>query len=318
MKPDMSSAPLAFLIAGPTASGKSTLALAIAEAFNGSIINADSMQVYDTLQVLTARPDEADLERVPHYLYGHVAPQADYSVGHWIADVSVALAQVRANKQIPIFTGGTGLYFKALLHGLADIPDIPAGLREGLRARLTDEGVHALHAELETRDPELAARLHPNDTQRILRGLEVVEATGRKLSDWQVDAQSPILSEQITCLMLAPSRDWLYARCDERFQTMLADGAAQAETAALSALHLPPQALALKALGVSELQAVADDGMDVEAAIMQAQMRTRRYAKRQMTWFRNQMSDWPRFNEQDYADNYAKIFSFISKKLLTW
>ena len=131
----MSSAPSAFLIAGATASGKSALALAIAEAFNGVIINADSMQVYDTLQVLTARPDAADLARVPHYLYGHVSPQSDYSVGHWVTDAAAALAQARANGQIPVFTGGTGLYFRALLHGLADIPDIPAAVREDLRAR---------------------------------------------------------------------------------------------------------------------------------------------------------------------------------------
>ena len=314
----MSSAPSAFLIAGPTASGKSALALAIAEAFNGAIINADSMQVYDTLRVLTARPDEANLARVPHHLYGHVSPQSDYSVGHWVKDATAALAQVRAKGQIPVFTGGTGLYFRALLHGLADIPDIPATLREGLRARLSDEGVHGLHAELEARDPELAARLHPNDPQRILRGLEVVAATGRTLSEWQADTQEPLLSEPVTCLMLAPARDWLYARCDARFKTMLADGAAQAEVAALSALHLPPQAMALKALGVAELQAVAGDDMDVETAIAQAQMHTRRYAKRQMTWFRNQMSDWPLFTEQDYADNFANIFSFISKKQLTW
>lgn len=314
MKPDMSSAPSAFLIAGATASGKSALALAIAEAFNGVIINADSMQVYDTLQVLTARPDAADLARVPHYLYGHVSPQSDYSVGHWVADAAAALAKARANGQIPVFTGGTGLYFRALLHGLADIPDIPAAVREDLRARLEEEGVLALHAELKTRDPKLAARLHPNDPQRILRGLEVVEATGRALSDWQADTQEPLLSEPAACLMLAPSRDWLYARCDARFEAMLADGAAQAEVAALSALHLPPQAMALKALGVAELQAVARGEMELETAIAQAQMHTRRYAKRQMTWFRNQMPDWASFTEQDYEDNFANIFSFISKK----
>ena len=314
MKPDTSSAPSVFLIAGATASGKSALALAIAEAFNGAIINADSMQVYDTLQVLTARPDAADLGRVPHYLYGHISPKSDYSVGHWIKDATAALTKVRANGQIPVFTGGTGLYFRALLQGLADIPDIPADVREGLRARFEKEGVQALHAELKTRDPKLASRLHPNDPQRILRGLEVLEATGRALSDWQADKQEPLLSELATCLMLAPSRDWLYARCDARFETMLADGSAQAEVAALSALKLPPEAMALKALGVAELQAVASGGMELETAIAQAQMHTRRYAKRQMTWFRNQMSDWASFNEQDYEDNFANIFSFISKK----
>ena len=272
------------------------------------------MQVYDTLQVLTARPDAADLGRVPHYLYGHISPKSDYSVGHWIKDATAALTKVRANGQIPVFTGGTGLYFRALLQGLADIPDIPADVREGLRARFEKEGVQALHAELKTRDPKLASRLHPNDPQRILRGLEVLEATGRALSDWQADKQEPLLSELATCLMLAPSRDWLYARCDARFETMLADGSAQAEVAALSALKLPPEAMALKALGVAELQAVASGGMELETAIAQAQMHTRRYAKRQLTWFRNQMPDWASFTEQDYEDNFANIFSFISKK----
>ena len=280
------------------------MALAIAEAFNGVIINADSMQVYDTLQVLTARPDAADLGRVPHYLYGHISPKSDYSVGHWIKDATAALTKVRANGQIPVFTGGTGLYFRALLQGLADIPDIPADVREGLRARFEKEGVQALHAELKTRDPKLASRLHPNDPQRILRGLEVLEATGRALSDWQADKQEPLLSEPAICLMLAPSRDWLYARCDARFETMLADGSAQAEVAALSALKLPPEAMALKALGVAELQAVASGGMELETAIAQAQMHTRRYAKRQMTWFRNQMSDW--------ASSQSKITKIIS------
>ena len=313
MKPDTSSAPSVFLIAGATASGKSALALAIAEAFNGAIINADSMQVYDTLQVLTARPDAADLARVPHYLYGHISPKSDYSVGHWIKDATAALTKVRADGQIPVFTGGTGLYFRALLQGLADIPDIPADVREGLRARFEKEGVQALHAELKTRDPKLATRLHPNDPQRILRGLEVVEATGRVLSDWQADTQEPLLSELATCLMLAPSRDWLYSRCDARFEAMLANGSAQAEVAALSALNLPSEAMALKALGVAELNAVAGGEMELETAITQAQMHTRRYAKRQMTWFRNQMSDWASFTEQDYEDNFANIFSFISK-----
>ena len=314
MKPDTSSAPTALLIAGPTASGKSALALALAEAFNGAIINADSMQVYDTLRVLTARPSDADLARVPHYLYGHVSAASEYSVGQWATDARAALAQVRAAGQIPIFIGGTGLYFRALVYGLADIPDIPDAVRAGLRARLADEGVHALHADLQRRDPALAARLHPNDPQRILRGLEVIEATGRALSDWQGDTQSPLLGAPATRLLLAPARDWLYARCDARFEAMLGDGAAQAEIAALSALQAPPHAMALKALGVAELQAVARGDMSLEAATEQAQMHTRRYAKRQMTWFRNQMSDWPRFTEQDYEDNFANIFSFISKK----
>ena len=302
---------LPILIAGATASGKSALALALAERFNGCIINADSMQVYDTLNVLTARPPKEDLRRAPHRLYGHVPVAAPYSVGQWQAEALATIDEAQEKGQRPILVGGTGLYFKSLIEGLADIPDIPDNVRDGLRARLDSDGLAALYAELQSVDGVLAERLPPTDTQRILRGLEVFEATGEPLSQWQKQVQKPPLTDYCGILLM-PDRDWLYARCNARYEVMLAAGAQQ-EVEELWALNLPPDANGLKALGVGQIMAYMQGEIDAETATAQAQQATRRYAKRQMTWFRSQMSDWKSFSEQDYENNFAKIFSFISK-----
>jgi len=302
---------LPILIAGATASGKSALAVALAEKYNGCVINADSMQVYDTLDVLTARPPKEDLRRAPHLLYGHVPVAAPYSVGQWQAEALDAIAQAQKNGQRLILVGGTGLYFKSLTEGLADIPDIPETVRAALRARLDSDGLAVLYAELQRVDSALAARLPSTDSQRILRGLEVFEATGEPLSQWQKQVQKPPLSA-FCGILLMPDRDWLYARCNARYEAMLADGA-QNEVERLWALNLPPDANALKALGVSQLMALMQGEIDAETATTQAQQATRRYAKRQMTWFRNQMKDWQVFSEKDYENNFANIFSFISK-----
>lgn len=302
---------LPILIAGATASGKSALALALAEKLNGCIINADSMQVYDTLNVLTARPPKPDLRRAPHLLYGHVPVAAPYSVGQWQSEALAAINVAQEKGQRPILVGGTGLYFKSLTEGLADIPDIPDNLRDSLRARLDSDGLAALYAELQRVDSALAERLPPTDKQRILRGLEVFEATGEPLSQWQKQVQKPPLTDYCGILLM-PDRDWLYKRCNQRYEAMLAAGAQQ-EVEELWALNLPPDANGLKALGVSQIMAYLLGEIDAEAATEQAQQATRRYAKRQMTWFRNQMSDWKTFSEQDYENNFAKIFSFISK-----
>ena len=302
---------LPILIAGATASGKSALALALAEKYNGCVINADSMQVYDTLHVLTARPPKEDLRRAPHLLYGHVPVAAPYSVGQWQAEALDAIAQAEKNGQRPILVGGTGLYFKSLTEGLADIPDIPETVRAALRARLDSDGLAVLYAELQRVDSALGARLPSTDSQRILRGLEVFEATGEPLSQWQKQVQKPPLTA-FCGILLMPDRDWLYARCNARYEAMLADGA-QNEVERLWALNLPPDANALKAVGVSQLMALMQGEIDAETATAQAQQATRRYAKRQMTWFRNQMKDWQLFSEQDYENNFANIFSFISK-----
>ena len=302
---------LPILIAGATASGKSALALALAEKYNGCVINADSMQVYDTLKVLTARPPKEDLRRARHVLYGHVPAAAPYSVWQWQAEALAAIDEAQKKGQRPILVGGTGLYFKSLTQGLADIPDIPENLRDGLRARLDSEGLSVLYAELQRVDSALAQRLPPTDTQRILRGLEVYEATGEPLSQWQKQEQKPPLTAYCGILLM-PDRDWLYARCNARYEAMLADGA-QKEIEELWALNLPPDANPLKAVGVSQLMALMQGEIDAETATAQAQQATRRYAKRQMTWFRNQMKDWQLFSEQDYENNFANIFSFISK-----
>lgn len=306
---------LPLLIAGSTASGKSALALALAKQCNGRIINADSLQVYDGLRQLTARPSLEEEAQAPHVLYGHVAPGAPYSVGLWQVQALAEIEAAQAAGQVPIVVGGTGLYFKSLTEGLVDLPDIPSQVRAHWRQQLEIIGVAALYAELQQRDAPLAARLQPSDKQRILRGLEVLEATGTRLSDWQkIKPQAPL--QQAHKIWLHPDRDWLYARCNLRFEQMM-QGAAIQEVEALAALHLAPGSSVMKALGVAEITAFLQGSLTREQAVEQAQQATRRYAKRQMTWFRNQMVGWQSFSEKDYDDNYDKIFSFISKNSLT-
>lgn len=298
------------LIAGATASGKSALALALAKKHDGVIINADSMQVYGILRQLTARPDEGEESQAPHRLYGHVAPGAPYSVGVWQSEALAEIAAAQENKQVPIVIGGTGLYFAALTEGLSAIPDIPDAVRADWRAKLESDGLGALYEELRGRDAVVAARLAAGDTQRILRALEVHDATGTKLSDWQkIKPQAPL--ETARKILLMPTREWLYARCDARFEQMM-EGAALAEVRALLAENLPSDTPAMKALGVPEISAMLNGEISRAEAVTAAQQATRRYAKRQMTWFRNRMSDWNRFSEKDYENNFDKIFSFIA------
>ena len=224
----------AVLIAGPTASGKSALALELAQKTGGVVINTDSMQVYRDLRVITARPTPAEEAQVPHRLYGHVDAAVNFSAGAWVTDAAKVLAEARANGRLPIFTGGSGLYFKALTRGLSAVPPIAAEVREDVRARLERDGVEALHAELARRDPVSAERLKPRDRTRIARALEVVEATGRSLTDWHREGLPPLLPPgEFSALFIAPERDQLYARIDARFDAMLAGGALD-EVAALA------------------------------------------------------------------------------------
>src|SRR5438034_430470 len=225
----------AVLIAGPTASGKSALALELAQKTGGVIINADSMQVYRDLHVITARPTPEEEARVPHRLYGYVDAAVNFSAGSWVADAAKVLAEVRAQNRVPIFVGGSGLYFKALTRGLSAVPPIPPEIRESVRARLERDGVEALHAELARHDPVSAERLKPRDRSRIARALEVVIATGRSLPDWHREGLPPLLPPgAFSALFLAPERAALYARIDARFDGVVADGAV-GEVAALSA-----------------------------------------------------------------------------------
>jgi tRNA dimethylallyltransferase len=282
----------AVLIAGPTASGKSALALELARRTDGVIINTDSMQVYRDLRIITARPTIEEEARVPHRLYGHVDAAVNFSAGAWIADVAKVLAEARAQKLLPIFVGGSGLYFKALTRGLSAVPPIPPEVREGVRLKLERDGVEALHAELARRDPVSAERLKPRDRTRIARALEVVEATGRPLPDWHREGLPPLLPpREFSALFLAPQRDALYARIDARFDAMLAAGAPQ-EVAALAARQLDPLLPAMKAHGVPALIHYLRGEITLQEAAEIGRADTRHYAKRQFTWFRHQLPEF--------------------------
>jgi tRNA dimethylallyltransferase len=283
----------AVLIAGPTASGKSALALALAERIGGMIVNADSMQVYRDLRIVTARPTPQEEARVPHRLYGHVDAAESYSVGRYVDDAAGALAQARRLRLLPIFAGGTGLYFKALVCGLAAVPEIPPDIRSAVRARLAALGPVALHAELMRRDPAAAARLEPADRTRVARALEVIEATGRSLADWHRDGMAPLLDPaRVVKLFLDPDRAWLRGRIDARFDAMLANGALD-EVRALAARNLDAALPAMKAHGVPWLIRHLTGEMSLDDAAAAARKDTRHYTKRQFTWFRHQLGDWP-------------------------
>ncbi len=282
----------AVLIAGPTASGKSALALELAEQTGGVVINADSMQVYRDLRVLTARPTPQEEARVPHRLYGHVDAAVNFSAGSWVADAAAVLAEVRAQNRLLIFAGGSGLYFKALTRGLSAVPPIPTEIRDSVRARLERDGVEALHTELARRDPASAERLKPRDRSRIARALEVVEATSRSLTDWHRDGLPPLLPpDTFRALFLEPDRDALYARIDARFDAMLAAGALD-EVAALAARKLDPLLPAMKAHGVPALIRHLQGEISLDQAAEIGRADTRHYAKRQFTWFRHQLPEF--------------------------
>lgn len=282
----------AVLIAGPTASGKSALALELALSVGGIVINADSMQVYRDLRVITARPTPDEEARVPHRLYGHVDAAVNFSAGAWVADAAKMLEEAQAEGRLPIFIGGTGLYFKALTAGLSVVPPIPAEVRENVRARLERYGVEALHAELARRDPHAAERLNLRDRTRIARALEVVEATGRSLLDWHHEGQPPLLPKDSFCaVFLTPERDELYARIDARFDAMLGAGALT-EVEQLAARNLDPLLPAMKAHGVPALIRHLRGELSLDEAAMIGRADTRHYAKRQFTWFRHQLPEF--------------------------
>ncbi len=280
------------LIAGPTASGKSALALDLAQKTGGVVINTDSMQVYRDLRILTARPTPEEEAQAPHRLYGHVDAAVNFSAGAWVNDAAKALAEARAQNRLSIFTGGSGLYFKALTRGLSAVPPIAAEVREDVRARLERDGVEALHAALAQKDPVSAERLKPRDRTRIARALEVVEATGRSLTDWHREGLPPLLPPgQFSAVFLAPDREELYARIDARFDAMLAAGARE-EVAALAARKLDPLLPAMKAHGVPTLIRHLQGEITLEQAAEIGRADTRHYAKRQFTWFRHQLPEF--------------------------
>lgn len=285
----------AILITGPTASGKSALAVELARRHDGEIVNADSMQVYDTLQVLTARPFEAEMGGVPHHLYGTVPAGRAYSTGDWLRNAEQVVAEIVARGKMPIFVGGTGLYFKALTGGLSDMPVIPPDVREHWRERLRNEGPDALHAELARRDSSVAATLNLADGQRIVRALEVLDASGRSIGDFQEQSGHPVVdADRAKKIIVLPDRAVLHDRINRRFGKMFEMGAVE-EVRALLALGLGADMPVMKAIGVPQITRMLRGELTPEEVIAQSSAATRQYAKRQMTWFRNQMDEnWER------------------------
>ena len=306
--------PKVILIAGPTASGKSALSLHLANSLDGDVINADSMQVYDALQVLTARPSTAEMAGIPHHLYGVIPPDEAYSVARWCDDAVSVAQDCLARGRVPLLVGGTGLYFKSLLEGLSAVPDIDPDIREAIRTMAAQEGVAALYQCLQAEDPAMADRLQPADQQRIARALEVIRSTGQSLLVWQgMEKARPIdrLGDvDLHKIVLLPPRDWLYERCDRRFRLMLDQGALD-EVAAVQ--HLDPTLPVMRALGVPHLLAHIRGEIPLEEAINLAQTATRQYAKRQMTWLRNQFSDWNVINVKESERIILEVDNIIIK-----
>ena len=303
--------PTAILIAGPTASGKSGIAMALARKFDGVIINADSMQVYRELRVLTARPSPEDETAVPHKLYGHVAGADAYSTGRYARDAAVAIAEAQAQGRVAIVVGGTGLYFKALLEGLSPIPPVPDDIRAHWRGLSLSQGAYALWTVLMHDDPQMALRLDPNDGQRIVRSLEVFHATGRSLAEWQSVPGVPVIeAAKALRLVVLPDREELRQRCDARFDAMMEAGVLE-EVQALRRLSLSTDLPVMRALGVKPLMQLIDGLLTREVAIEQTKAETRQYVKRQSTWLRRNMTAWNNVSTQQMKSIDQLIVSFI-------
>jgi tRNA dimethylallyltransferase len=288
----------AVLICGPTASGKSSFALELARKLGGVVINADSMQVYAELRIITSRPAPEDEAAAPHRLYGIRRMREPYSAALWLGDVSPVLDEAGRKGWLPIIVGGTGLYFKALTSGLSEIPEIPAAIRAHYRRAAETRPAGELHAELERRDARMAACLRPTDPQRIVRALEVIEATGRSLAEWQECKQPPLLPlEQTRAITIGIDRGELYRRCDARFDAMLAQGAAN-EARAIAELGLSPALPAMRAVGLPQLLAYVRGEAPLDEAAAAAKKATRNYAKRQLTWIRSNFHEWSTHDTQ--------------------
>jgi tRNA dimethylallyltransferase len=305
--------PRIWLIAGPTASGKSALALRLAQATGGEIVNADSMQLYADLRVVTARPTPDEEAQAPHHLFGTVDAADGWSVGRWLRAASAVLDDIAARGRPAILVGGTGLYFRALTHGLADIPKVPAEMRRVTETDYEAMGEDAFRARLAGPDPAAAQRIAPGDRQRLVRAWEVFAATETPLSDWQATGAPALAAGTWRALALEPPRAALYARCDARLAAMIEAGALD-EVRALAARNLDPALPIMKAVGVREFAAHLRGETTLAAALAAAQQETRRYAKRQTTWMRGQMADWPRLAETD-AEGQWRSFLALNPSL---
>ena len=299
------------LIAGPTASGKSALALALAQQINGVIVNADSAQIYRDLRILSAAPTSDDLQRAEHQLYGVQDGALPCSAAEWAAMARGEVAEIHAKGRIPILVGGTGLYLRTLLDGIAPVPAIDPDVR----ARVREADVADNYLKLRTFDPQRAEKLKPGDTARINRALEVILSTGRTLSEWQEQREGGIADAvELRPLILLPPRKWLYARCDERFARMIDEGAVS-EVEALLARNLNPNLPVMRAIGVRDISAYLRREATLDEAIATGQQATRRYAKRQYTWFAHQPpAEWPRFKEALDIDRLGEALALLEPK----
>ncbi|MBM3926980.1 MAG: tRNA (adenosine(37)-N6)-dimethylallyltransferase MiaA [Sphingomonadales bacterium] len=302
----MTGLPKIALIAGPTASGKSALALALAESHGGTVINADASQVYADLRIISARPSIEEEARAPHRLFGHVdGADTGYSAARWAAEATAAIDAVHAAGGLPILVGGTGLYLRTLIDGIAPVPQIAADIRAEVRATAVAEN----HARLSEYDPAAARRLNSADTTRVARALEVVLSTGRPLADWQAERSGGI-GDRVALVpaVLLPPRDWLMARCDTRLEAMFDTGGVAEVAALLARDDVPADAPVRRAIGVPEIAGWLGGTLTRDAALARAAAATRHYAKRQYTWFRNQPpTDWPRLSETETINHVRHI-----------
>ena len=305
--------PTVALIAGPTASGKSALAMALADLLPSVIVNADSMQVYRDLRIVTARPSVEDEARHPHRLFGYIDGAEACSAARWAADARDVIASAKTSGRLPILVGGTGLYIRTLLDGIAPVPEIDPEIRAAVRAMPVGEAHDALSHE----DPEAAARLAPADSTRVARALEVVRSTGKTLKSWQAHRTGGIAeSVRLVPLVLLPPRDWLGERCDARFARMFEDG--QQEVAALTARGLDPALPAMRAIGVREIAGYLGGRLDRAGAIAAGSLATRQYAKRQQTWFANQApTSWKHHMTYLDVETTIEIATILRDKALT-
>jgi tRNA dimethylallyltransferase len=304
------------VIGGPTASGKSDAAVAVAEAVGGTVVNADSMQIYQELRVVTARPDDAMAVAVPHRLFGVLPAWERCSAGRWRAMAVTEIDAAHAAGRIPVVVGGTGLYLKALMVGLAEMPDIPASVTGQAADLMARCGPEAFHARLADIDPVAAEAVRPSDRQRLQRAWSVVTHTGRSIAEWQRASTAPTEPYAFHVLHLMPARETVYAACDRRFESMIESGAIE-EVRALAALALDPDLPVMKAVGVPEILAHLRGGVEREAMIAAGQRATRRYAKRQFTWFRNQAAADQILDAQFSESLFEKFFPKIRQFLLT-
>lgn len=306
------SRPRLALIAGPTASGKSALALALAERFDGVVINADSAQVYSDLRIISARPSPAEEARAPHRLYGYRDSALPCSAADWAADAKREIEAAHEAGRLPVLAGGTGLYIRTLLDGIAPVPEIDPAVREAVRSFTVMHN----YASLEREDPAAAARLRPSDSTRVARALEVVRSTGRPLAEWQKERVGGIGGEvELAPLVLLPPRDWLYGRCDERFEKMMSEEGV-AEVRSLLGRNLNPMLPAMRAIGVREIAAFLGGKLSREEALASGRTATRQYAKRQYTWFSRQPpAEWARFAEPLDCGGLANALAGLDARL---